>query len=56
MASVAFGGGLGDPEYTNDPDRKADLDPKRAAAALRQAGYHVFSYLTSILALAASTR
>jgi hypothetical protein len=30
MASVAFGGGLGDPEYSNDPEREIELDPERA--------------------------
>lgn len=42
MAVVAFGGGLGDPEYTNDPECEIELDPERAAAELRQAGYDVF--------------
>jgi hypothetical protein len=42
MASVAFGGGLGDPEFTNDFERDFNLDPELAAAELRQAGYEVF--------------
>ena len=42
MASVVFGGGFGDPEYTNDPEREIELDPERAAAELRQAGYDVY--------------
>ena len=42
MASVAFGGGFGDPEFTNDPERHFDLAPDLAAAELRQAGYEVF--------------
>ena len=41
MASVAFGGGLGDPEFTNDIDRDFDLDADRAADELRRAGYEV---------------
>ncbi len=42
MASVAFGGGLGDPDFTNDVERDFDLDPDLAAAELRQAGYEVY--------------
>jgi hypothetical protein len=42
MASVAFGGGLGDPGSTNDIERDFELDPDLAAAELRQAGYEVF--------------
>ena len=42
MASIAFGGGFGDPEYAHDPEREVELDPERAAAELRQAGYDVF--------------
>ena len=42
MASVAFGGGLGDPDFTNDIERDFDLDPDLAAAELRQAGYEVY--------------
>ena len=42
MASVAFGGGLGDPDFTNDIERDFDLDPDIAAAELRQAGYEVY--------------
>jgi hypothetical protein len=43
MASVAFGGGLGDAEFLNDPERDYfDLDPDLAAAELRQAGYEVY--------------
>jgi hypothetical protein len=34
MASVAFGGGLGDPEYSNDPEREIELDPERACTEL----------------------
>lgn len=41
MASVAFGGGLGDPEITKDVERDFELDPDLAAAELRQAGYEV---------------
>ena len=41
MASVEFGGGLGDPAYANDPEREIELDPERAAAELRRAGYDV---------------
>jgi hypothetical protein len=41
MATVAFGGGLGDPESANVPERHYDLDPELAAADLRQAGYEV---------------
>jgi hypothetical protein len=43
MASVAFGGGLGDPDFTNDSERSFDLDPDLAAAELRQVGYEVYS-------------
>jgi hypothetical protein len=43
MVSVAFGGGLGDPEFTNDLERDFELDPDLAADELRQAGYEVFS-------------
>jgi hypothetical protein len=41
MASVAFSGGFGDPEFTNDPDNEIVLDVDRAAAELREAGYEV---------------
>lgn len=41
MAAVAFGGGLGDPEYTRDPQKDIQLDVDVAANALRQAGYEV---------------
>jgi hypothetical protein len=41
-ASVAFSGEFGDPEYTTDPEREIELDPERAAAELREAGYDVF--------------
>jgi hypothetical protein len=40
MVNIAFGGGLGDPEFTNDPGRDFELDPERAE--LRQAGYDVY--------------
>jgi len=39
MVLVVFGGGLGDPESTSDPDRDFELDPEAAAAELRQVGY-----------------
>ena len=42
MVNIAFGGGLGDPEFTNDPDRDFELDPERAAAELRHASYDVY--------------
>ena len=42
MASVEFGGGLGDPAYANDPEREIELDPERAAAELRRAAYDVY--------------
>jgi hypothetical protein len=42
MVSVAFGGDLGDPEFTYDVERDFCLDPDLAAAELRQAGYEVF--------------
>ncbi len=42
MASVAFGGGSGDPDFTNDVERDFDLDPDLAAADLREAGYEVY--------------
>jgi hypothetical protein len=41
MASVAFGGRLGDPDFTNDIERAFELDPDLAADELRQAGYEV---------------
>jgi len=49
MASVAFGGGLGDPDFTNDIERDFDLDPDIAAAELRQAGYEVYLLPDSII-------
>lgn len=42
MASIAFGGGLGDPEFTDDLERHTDFNPDLAAAELREAGYEVF--------------
>jgi hypothetical protein len=42
MTSVAFGGGLRDPECENDLEPNFDLAPELAAAELRQAGYEVF--------------
>jgi hypothetical protein len=42
LVCVAFGGELGDPEFTNDLERDFDLNPDLAAAELRQAGYEVF--------------
>jgi hypothetical protein len=42
IASVAFSGGLADPNFTNDVERDFDLDPDIAADELRQAGYEVF--------------
>jgi hypothetical protein len=42
MASVAFAGDFGDPEYTHDAQRDCTLDVDAAAAELRQAGYEVF--------------
>lgn len=42
VARVAFGGGLGDPEFTHDVERNCELDVDAAAAELRQAGYEVF--------------
>jgi hypothetical protein len=41
-ASVAFSGEFGDAEYTTDPECEIELDPERAAAELREAGYDVF--------------
>ena len=41
MASVAFGGGLGDPDFTKSVERDFELDPDLAADELRQAGYEV---------------
>ena len=41
MATVAFAGDFGDPEYTNDAERTCELDVDRAADELRQAGYEV---------------
>src|SRR5262245_58429974 len=41
VASVAFTGDFGDPEYTNDAERNCELDVDRAADELRQAGYEV---------------
>ena len=42
MASIAFGGALGDPDFTNYIDRDFELDADFAADELRQAGYEVF--------------
>ena len=42
MASIAFGGALGDPDFTNYIDRDFELDADLAADELRQAGYQVF--------------
>jgi hypothetical protein len=41
MASVAFGGGLGDPDFVSDMEREIELDVDSAANELRQAGYEV---------------
>jgi hypothetical protein len=42
VALVVFAGGFGDPEYTNNPERRdIMLDPDRAADELRKAGYAV---------------
>jgi hypothetical protein len=41
MAEVAFGGGLGDPDFTSKMDQDVVLDPDLAADELRQAGYEV---------------
>jgi hypothetical protein len=41
MVEIAFGGGLGDPEFTKDQEWDSCLDPDLAAAELRQAGYDV---------------
>ena len=41
VATVAFTGNFGDPEYTNDPEGDCELDVDRAADELRQAGYEV---------------
>lgn len=42
MVSIAFGGGLGDPDFTKKPERICDLNPDLAATELRKAGYKVF--------------
>jgi hypothetical protein len=42
MVSVAFGGGLGDPDFAGDSELETMLDPDFAADELRQAGYEVF--------------
>ena len=42
MASIAFSGEFGDPEWTNDPKFDIRLDVDAAAAELRQAGFEVF--------------
>jgi hypothetical protein len=41
MASVAFGGASGEPNFTDEANLEAVLDPDLAADELRQAGYEV---------------
>jgi hypothetical protein len=42
MASIAFGGGLGDSAFTTDFDLGPTLDPDLAADEPRQGGHDVF--------------